>query len=273
MPCPLLSVIIVAWNTCGLLRGCLQALWAGCGIPGEVVVIDNASVDGSAGMVQQEFPEARLIANAQNVGYAHANNQGIVASRGRYIVLLNSDTLPQEDTFAELIAFMESHPQAAIVGPRLLRPDGAAQPYAFGSDPTPGYLLGRGLSRLLFRRYLHDWASDAIQEVHWVSGACLMARREAVERVGMLDERFFMYFEDNDWCLRMRQAGWQVYYNPRAEIVHLGGRSLARNPQAHSVYYDSLSHFYAEHYGALAQMGLKACLLPYRWLARYRGMP
>ena len=223
-------------------------------------------------MVRAEFPAVTLIANTENLGFARANNQGIRASQGRYVVLLNSDTVVPPGALEALVAFMDAHPEAGVVGPRLLRPDGTPQPYAFGGDPTLGYLLRRGVNRLLFRRPLHDWATDAIQEVDWVSGACLMARRAAIDQAGLLDETIFMYFEDNDWCLRIRQAGWKVYYNPQAAITHIGGQSLAQNPAARRAYGDSLRYFYAKHYSLPAQWMLSVCLMLYRlWVGRSKA--
>ena len=126
----------------------------------EVIVIDNASADGSVEMVQREFPDVHLIVNEGNLGFARANNRGIAASRGRYVLLLNSDTVASPAALEMLVAFMDAHPEAGVVGPRLLRPDGTAQPYAFGGDPTLGYLLRRGFNRLLRGRYLHDWDTE-----------------------------------------------------------------------------------------------------------------
>ena len=277
---PDLSVIIVNWNTRELLGECLCPLtkderrktkdeppWSlVIGPSSELIVIDNASADGSVEMVQREFPDIHLIVNESNLGFARANNRGIAASRGRYVLLLNSDTVASAAALDALVAFMDAHPEAGAVGPRLLRPDGTAQPYAFGGDPTLGYLLRRGFNRLLRRRYLHDWNTDAIQEVDWVSGACLMARRAAVEQAGPLDESMFMYFEDNEWCLRIRKAGWKVYYDPQAAIVHLGGQSVAKNPAARQAYTRSLRIFYRKHYGALAYAIMDVLLLLYQWI-------
>ncbi len=260
-----LSVIIVNWNTCDLLRRCLAAL-TGTGslrLKIEMFVIDNASTDGSAEMVACEFPYVRLIRNTANLGFARANNQGLRLSRGRYVLLLNSDALASPEALAHLVHFMDEHPDAGICGPRLVRPDGTPQVYAFGGDPTLGYLLMRGVKRL-FRVYMHDWATSVIQEVDWVSGACLMARRQAVGQVGLLDEEMFMYFEDNDWCLRMRQAGWRVYHVPEVSVVHVGGQSLAKNPAAQQAYYKSLVYFYRKHYGPIARWLLRVLLIFYR---------
>ena len=264
-----LSVVVVCWNVADLLRDCLNSVAAGVrGLAHEIIVVDNASIDGSASMVRFEFPEVRLIANVDNLGFARANNQGIRASQGSHVVLLNSDTVVSPAALAMLVAFMDAHPEAGVVGPRLLRPDGTAQPYAFGGDPTLGYLLRRGFYRLLRRSYLHDWNTNAIQEVDWVSGACLMVRREAIDQAGLLDENIFMYFEDNEWCLRIRHAGWKVYYDPQAAIVHLGGKSVAKNPAARRAYSESLRYFYRKHYSRAAQLLLAALLPLYRRVIR-----
>ncbi|MCU0501483.1 MAG: glycosyltransferase family 2 protein [Anaerolineae bacterium] len=279
---PDLSIIIVNWNTRELLRGCLAALTEdgrrktdSLSPPSvlrppssvEIIVVDNASADGSVEMVQREFPDVRLILNEGNLGFARANNRGIAASRGRYVLLLNSDTVASPDALEMLVTFMDAHPEAGVVGPCLRRPDGTAQPYAFGGDPTPGYLLRRAISRLR-GRYLHDWGTTAIQEVDWVSGACLMARRAAIAQAGPLEEAMFMYFEDNEWCLRIRNAGWKVYYDPQAAIVHIGGQSLAKNPAARQAYYESLRYFYRKHYARTAQLLLAALLPFYRRMIR-----
>ncbi len=259
-----LTAIVVSWNTVQLLRACLHALPAAAeGVEHEILVVDNGSTDGSPAMVRQEFPAVRLIDNTENVGFARANNQAIRASASEYVLLLNSDTIAGPGALAGLVSFMDGQPRAGAAGPRLLRPDGSPQPYAFGGDPRPGYLLARAANRLLFHRYLHDWATEAVQEVDWVSGACMILRRAAIEQVGLLDEKMFMYFEDNEWCLRLRCAGWQVYYNPLVSIIHLGGQSARRNPAAQRAYRDSLRYFYGKHYSRAAGWALELMLPVY----------
>jgi GT2 family glycosyltransferase len=264
-----LSVAVVAWNTARLLAECLASLRvAPAGRDVEIIVVDNASTDDSVEVVRRQFPGARLICNATNGGFARACNQAIAASRGRYVMLLNSDTLVSPAAIDGLITFMDRHPALGVCGPRLTRPDGRTQAFGFGRDPTLPYLLRRGLSRLLLDRALHDWQTPDVQEVDWVSGACLVARRQAIEQVGGLDEAMFLYFEDNDWCLRMRQAGWKVAYNPRVCVTHIGAQSAMQNPDAPGAYYRSLERFYAKHYGTLARLVLRCCLAPYRRMAR-----
>lgn len=290
---PDLSIIVLSWNVRGLLRACLASgvrrqgsgvRGQGAGVRGqgdslptahcplatELIVVDNASTDGSAEMVAAEFPEARLIRNRENLGFARANNIGIAASAGRYVLLLNSDTVVPDGALAALVAFMDAHPRAAACSPRLLQPDGAPQPYAYGCDPTPRYLLRRGLARALFRRPLHDWAVAEPIQVDWVSGACLLVRRAAIAQVGGLDEAMFMYFEDNDWCRRMRLAGWQVWYVPTAAITHIGGAGLKQNPVARAAYYRSLAYFYGKHYGPVARGLLLPALALYRLTSKFR---
>jgi GT2 family glycosyltransferase len=266
---PDLSIVVVNWNTRDLLANCLASIPGGAAtLSYQVVVVDNGSSDGSAELVANQFPGTILLRNAENVGFARANNQGIAATQSQYVLLLNSDTVVQPGALLALVCFLDEHPRAGVVAPRLLTPDGSAQSYAFGGDPTLGYLLARGLNRLLFRRSLHNWATDRTQTADWVSGACMMVRRAAIEQVGPLDQNMFMYFEDSEWCLRIRQAGWQVYYHPQVAVVHLGGRSLAKNPAARRAYYRSLEYVYAKHYSPWSRLALRMALAPYRWLTR-----
>ncbi len=263
-----LSIVIASWNTGHLLRDCLMSLTTATDcLVAEIIVVDNASSDGSPDMVRREFSGVRLIANDANAGFARANNQGIAASAGRHVLLLNSDTRVPPDSLRQIVSFMDQHPEAGACSPRLVTPDGQPQAFAFGGDPTLLYLLRRGVASLLLRKPLHDWSTSETRQVDWVSGACLMARREAIEQIGMLDEDIFMYFEDNDWCLRIRKGGWKIYYCPEVSITHIGGQSVRQSPAARQVYYQSLMYFYGKHFGPLAQYGLKLCLLPYRLLA------
>jgi N-acetylglucosaminyl-diphospho-decaprenol L-rhamnosyltransferase len=257
---PRLSVVIVNWNTAALTLDCLRSLLQpALAIEFDVTVVDNGSTDDSVVRISSAFPELRVIRNAGNRGFAAANNQGIAASAGRYVLLLNSDTRIPRDALERLVSFMDAQAGVAACAPRLLRSDGSVQPYAFGGDPTPLYLTKRRLYAL-FGRALHDWGEGHTLEVDWVSGACLMARREAIERVGGLDESMFMYFEDNDWCLRFRRAGWKVVYFPEASIVHLGGGSAAASADASRAYRQSLRRFYRKHYGPLARLWLAGAM-------------
>lgn len=263
---PDLTILIVNWNTAALLRDCLLSITS-CPPPTEIVLVDNASTDGSAEMVTREFPQVRLIHNSVNLGFARANNQGLRASQERYVLFLNSDTCVPQFALARLVGFMEEHLDAGACSPRLARRDGSPQPFAFGDDPTPGYLLARGLARIFLHRALHNWETCVLQSVAWVSGASLLVRRAALDQVGGFDEKFFMYFEDNDLCLRLRRAGWTVYYNPQVSITHLGGASLTQNQERFKYYDASLRYFYAKHYSPLARLTLEIMLPFYRRMA------
>jgi GT2 family glycosyltransferase len=233
---PDVSVVVVNWNTRDILRDCLRSIFAETkGVSSEVIVIDNGSADGSAEMVATEFPAVHLIRNADNRGFAAANNQGMAVSRGRYVLLLNSDTVVLEDAISKAVAFAEGHPDAAVVGCRAVFPDGRMQQncYMFPS------LLNLALSlthlalifprnRLFGRGRLTWWDYATPREVDVVAGCFMLVRRTAIDQVGPMADRFFMYSEDTEWCWRFRRAGWRVLYTPEPVIIHLMGASSAQ---------------------------------------------
>lgn len=212
----------------------------------EVIVVDNASVDGSVEMVRQRFPHVIIIANDANLGFAKSSNQGIQKARGKIIVLLNPDTIVQEDTFHETIRFFQEHPQVGLLGCKILNPDGSLQLACRRSFPTPWVAFTKlsGLSYLLsgsrlFGRYNLTYLDpDQTYEVEAISGSFMAARRKTIEQVGMLDESFFMYGEDLDWCYRIGTAGWKVMYYPGTQIIHFKGESSKKAK------FDSLRAFY-----------------------------
>jgi hypothetical protein len=262
-----ISVVIVSWNTVALLKECLNSVLKSLQNieKGELIVVDNNSSDNSAFFVEQEFPQVRLIKNDGNLGFSKANNQGIVASKGRYLLLLNSDTIVNDDLLPRLIEFMDENPDTGACGVRLIRPDGTVQPFGFGSDPTLGYLIKRVMKGFFLNKPLHNWDQDHIVESDWVSGACLMLRSEVIRLTGPLDENIFMYFEDNDLCLRIRKAGWKVFYNPHISVMHIGGQSLIKNSEARDYYNKSLLYFYKKHYGIAKQLIIKTLFIPYKF--------
>ncbi len=259
-----LSIVVVNWNTNDLLGDCLNSIY---GNPPEgefeVIVVDNASTDGSQDVIKTNFPQVKLIANDQNLGFSRANNQAIRASRGEYILLLNSDTVVSDDALGKMIRFMDEHPEAGVASCTLLLSDGTPQPFIHGKDPTLGYLIRRILRMLLKGRFMHDWRGAEVIETDWVTGACMMVRKRVIDEVGLLDENMFMYFEDNDWCYRMRKKGWKIYYYPFVQITHLCGRSADR-PSRKEDYYRSLVYFYKKHYSLPARLVLSMLLIPYR---------
>ena len=262
--CVDLSIVIVNWNTRELLADCLESIFENVhDLAYEVLVVDNASSDGSADMVRRRFPQARLIENEQNVGFARANNQAIRCSMGRYVLLLNSDTLTLPDSFLDMCRFLDAHPHVGIVGGTLLNPDGSFQAsYAdFPSLVSEAFLI-TGLSRVVYSRYFpsHPPSENSLpKSVDWVGGACLMARRSAIEEVGLLDEDYFMYSEEMDWCYRMKRRGWEVYYLPTARVIHVQGQSIRQAPYKQRVYlYSSKIRFFRKHYGLLTVTCLRA---------------
>ncbi len=227
-----LSVIVVNWNVKELLAACLQSLLAEEGLTLEIIVVDSASTDGSPDMVRELFPGVRLMASRQNLGYAGGNNAGAAEARGRYLLLLNPDTVVRPGALAGMVAYLETHPAVGALGPQLLWPDGTIQS-SRRRFPTPGSLfwestlLGQWFpeNHHLRRYHLAGRAPDTTQPVDWVVGAALLVRAETWRQVGPLDEDFFMYFEETDWCRRAALAGWEIHYLPQAQIIHYEGKS------------------------------------------------
>lgn len=260
----MLSVVIVSWNTADLLTDCLRSLERSTE-PLEIIVVDNASSDDS--VARARVLGATVIANTENVGYARANNQGwrAAGAASDVVVLLNSDATVEPGALEALAAELRTRTDLGACGPRLRLPDGRPQPFAFGGDPTPAYLLRRAWRRLRGRP-MHDWGEAAGRDVDWVSGACLAVRREALTRVAGLDEDYFMYFEDVDLCRRLRANGWRVRTVPEAVVTHVGGQSLKLNPAARRAYATSLRLFYHKHFGALERVWLTLALPIYQRL-------
>lgn len=258
------AVVILNWNTRDLLRQCLASLGrVTSDSHTEVIVVDNASTDDSVAMVEREFPNVRVLRCESNYGYARANNLGIRATTAPVVVLLNSDTVASPEAIEGMTQRFAQDDRLGALSPLLRTPDGAGQPYGYGGEPTPAYLLRRGLMRLVFRRPLHDWQPQHALDVDWVSGACLGLRRSALDRAGMLDESMFMYFEDVEVCMRLRRTGYAVLYDPTLSIVHIGGQSLKQNPAARRAYRESLQRLYRRHYGVFARLLLRVMLPVY----------
>jgi GT2 family glycosyltransferase len=273
----LLSIVIVSWNTRELLSRCLESLAAspldnqvsatlGEGVrpSTEVLVVDNASADGSADHVRVRFPCVKLIANTTNVGFAVACNQAIQVASGQYVVLLNPDAEVESKTLAALVSFMESHPRAGAATPMLVDSGGVLQ-----SSCSPAPTLRRELWRLFhldaiwpYAVYrMHTWSIDRAREVDVAQGACLILRRTALDRVGLLDERFFIYSEEVDLCQRLRRAGWRVYWVPRARVLHHGGQSTRQVAEAMFLrLYQGKVLYFRKHGGAPAARWYKLIL-------------
>ena len=264
---PDLSIIVVNWNTRDLLAQCLEAVASSESphaklniypIAYEIIVVDNASSDGSAAMLYERFPWVRLIKNSENMGFAKANNQGLASATGRYMLLLNSDTLIPQGTLETLVEFADAHPQAGIVGVKLVNPDGSFQagPNRFPtlvSVVLESWGIVQRLTRNPYYPSFPPERSSIALECDWVGGACLLARRIAIDQVDLLDEAFFMNSEEVDWCYRMRQGGWEVWYTPSPAVIHLGGASANRSTATQRLRnYRGKVLFLSKHHGDFA---------------------
>lgn len=258
-----LSVIIVNWNTRDLLAQCLGAVYdTADDLNFEVIVVDNGSTDGSQAMLRDQFPRVRLIQNHENAGFARANNQALAVSKGHYALLLNSDALLLANAAQAMRDLAEMKPWAGIVGAHLLNVDGSFQA---SHTPFPNlwqeFLILSGLGRVLYGPWYPSRGPEedkGPQRVDYVEGACMLVRREAFEDVGGLDEGYFMYAEEVDWCYAMREKGWQVWYQPAAKVIHLGGGSSQnRRTQREADLYRSRVRFFRKHYGDRAAWLLK----------------
>jgi GT2 family glycosyltransferase len=250
-----LSIIVVNWNAKNLLLPCLDSIYQTCkGVAMEVFVIDNGSTDGSGEAVKERFPKVTFIQNQKNVGFAMANNQALRLSKGNYLLLLNPDTKMKEGAIERLVSFMESSPEAGVVGAQLLNDDGSKQNSIANFPSLATELLNKSLLRWLFPKQFpgkeRDYSNPV--EVDSVIGACMMVRREAMDQVGLLDEEYFLFLEETDWCYRIKKAGWKVYHIPQAEIYHFQGKSAElEKKKAKIEYYRSRYHFFKKNRGTL----------------------
>ncbi len=293
-----LSIVIVSWNVRDLLRRCLASVMRdqGLGVGDwdksshhqlqitnhltlEVIVVDNASTDGSAAMVCEEFPAVHLVASDTNLGYPGGNNVGLRMARGRYVMILNPDTEVRPGALAAMVAYADAYPDVGVVGPQLLNPDGSVQssrrrfPTFLTALFESTWLQPLAPRRVLEHYYVLDQPDDATLDVDWVDGAALMARREAVEQVGLLDEGFFMYSEELDWCRRFRQAGWRVVYLPAAQIVHHRGKSSDQVVAARHIHFNTskVRYFRKSHGAPVAEMLRLFLLGNYAWQLGLEG--
>ena len=281
----MLSIAIVNWNTREMLLDALASIYdAPPSFPFEVIVVDNASSDRSAAAVAERFPQVVLIANTDNTGYAEGNNQAIKSAKSTYILLLNPDVLLPPGGLERVVAVMEQHPDAGALGVRQVHPDGRLQRSVRGF-PSPLSVLWEllGFSRLfagsrLFGAYRMTWFDyQQVAEVDQPMGTFLLIRRAVVEQIGVLDEAFPIFFNEVDWCLRCKRAGWKIYFTPDVEIIHYGGASTTQVGAAMA--WESrrgLLSFYAKHYRAVwfwpFRLLIAVASWPHAWLqARRRG--
>jgi GT2 family glycosyltransferase len=255
-----ISIIIVNWNTRNYLGDCISSLPEGVGaFSFETFVVDNGSRDGSPEMVGREFPAVQLIANRANRGFAAANNQALRLAKGRYVLLLNPDTRVHKGSLEKMVKFMDEHVEAAACGPLLLNEDGTAQ-HAARRFPTFAYALASKtvFGRLGLFRGSHDFVRmrgvsfDHTIEVDQPSGAALFIRRDSLEKIGLLDEGYFIFFEEVDLCHRLKDAGYRIYLCPEARVTHYGGRSRRQNrTQVTLANAESMLRYFRKHEGRL----------------------
>jgi GT2 family glycosyltransferase len=250
-----LCIIIVSWNTKEYLLRCLESIYQKTeSIPWEVVIVDNGSRDGSGTAVKKMFPAVRLIENDRNLGFSKAVNQGLKILSSRYALLLNPDTQVKERTIEQLVSFMDAHPEVGISGGQLLNGDGSKQNSIANFPSLATELLNKSFLRwMLPKRFPGKERNDPEPiEVDSVIGACLIVKREAMDQVGLLDENYFLFLEETDWCYRMKQVGWKVYHVPQAKIYHFQGKSAEKDRRRAKVeYYRSRYLFFKKNRGSL----------------------
>jgi GT2 family glycosyltransferase len=248
-----LSIIIVSWNTREYLLSCLGSIFEEEDGPfKEVIVIDNGSRDGSGNEVKKTFSLIHLVENEKNLGFAKAVNQGLQKSSGRYVLLLNPDTRVKNRAIERLMSFMDSHPDTGVAGAQLLNSDGSKQNSIANFPSLATELFNKSLLRWLFPKRFPGKKRNYPEpvEVNSVIGACMMVRREVLDQVGLLDEDYFLFLEETDWCYRMKRAGWKIYHVPDAEVYHFQGKSAEKEKKRARVeYFRSRYHFFKKNRG------------------------
>ena len=272
-----ITIIIVNWNTRDLLGDCLRSIYETVrDVAFEVIVVDNASGDGSIAMIREEFPGVRIIENTENRGFSAANNQAFAIMRGLYALLLNSDTILTEGAVHELFSFMEGNAEAAMAGGQLLNRDGSRQNSIANYPTLLSLLMNLPLLEILFpgrypsKRYEHKGPLA----VESVIGACMIVRREAMDEVGVLDEGYFFFFEETDWAHRMSSAGWKIYHVPSARIYHLQGMSIGRDVRSRILFYRSRYRFFGKWKGSPYNRAVRSVIiarLTVNWLLTTAG--
>lgn len=261
---PILSIIIVNWNTRNHLKWCLRYIYTRTkGINFEVFVVDNGSHDGSVELVEKNYPSAKLIRNQTNVGFAKANNQAIRQAKGKYVLLLNSDTKVVHQTLVKMVEFMEENDKVGILGCKLLNPDGSLQPSCRQFPSLLSQIIILLKLHNLFPNlktirdyYMLDWPHDVTKKVDQVMGACFLVRRKVFDKIGLLDEKYFIWFEEVDFCRRALKAGWDTYFLPAAEIYHEKGASFNQvlSPKRQAWFNKSVLRYFRQHEPLLSHL-------------------
>jgi GT2 family glycosyltransferase len=253
-----MSIVLVCWNNKAYLDPCLKSLYEG-GLKSsfDVVVVDNGSTDGSQQMLVEKYPDVMLIQNEGNVGLGKASNQGIEATNGRHVLLLNNDTLVNGPALDMLVEYLDAHPETGATAGKLLNPDNSFQSgFAPFSTLLEEFLIVTHIGELLWTGYPSHGDSNKIKETGWMSSACLLVRRAALDQIGLLDESYFIYGDEADLQFRLNKAGWKVVFLPNSSIIHFGGRSMDRWKRRKMVYRGKMM-FYKKNYGFLSTLSLR----------------
>ena len=264
-----LSIVIVSWNVSDLLNACLASIYEHKGeLDIEVIVVDSASADDSVYMVESTFPQVKLLAQKENVGFPRGNNIGMAEATGRYLMLLNPDTVVVGDALQQLVRFLDEHPDVGVVGPQLRFGDGTIQssrrrfPSVWTGFFESTWLQPYAPKPLLEHFYVEDKADYELCEVDWVMGAALVTRREIVDQIGGMDPEYFMYSEELDWCRRIKAAGWRVFYLPAAQIIHYQGKSSEQASTARHINFNRAKlRYFRRYHGSAAAAFLRLTLL------------
>jgi len=259
-----ITVSIVNWNTGPLLANCLDAINQNKGkLRLQLIVVDNNSHDASLALTQQRFPTVTYISNTGNPGFAAANNQALTLAKGKYFLMLNPDTVLHPGSLQALWQFGEAHPRSGAIGARLLNEDGSWQPSYYGYPTTPRTVLRDHLGwSILGNDPLANLELKEPAQVSALMGACILFRCSAIDQIGLMDERFFLVYEEGDWLYRLEQAGWEIWFNPTAMVTHLCGRSTCQ--LAGGGYREtmrSMKYYLHKHFGLPAALGVSSVLI------------
>lgn len=256
-----LSIILVCWNNKEYLDTCLKSLYeTGMKNSFDILVVDNGSTDGSQQMLVEKYPNVQIIQNTENVGLGRASNQGIEATSGRYVLLLNNDTIVNGSSFDAMVNFLDQNPKTGGVGGKIFNPDGTVQScYNYFSTFREEFLIATRLGEIILPGYPAVVNSEQIKSVDWISSACLMLRRSVLDEVGVLDDEYFIYGDEADLQYRIKKAGWDIHYLPQATIIHYGGRSMDRWKRRKMVYRGKML-FYEKNYGLIHAFLLRIML-------------
>jgi GT2 family glycosyltransferase len=253
-----LSIIIVSYNTKEVIRNCLSSIYQNPSEqPSEIIVVDNNSLDGSQDAIERQFPDVILIRNSENIGFAGANNQGIKISKGKYILILNPDTVLFPEALDRMLVFMEKNSQVGAITPKIwlderrtlqsfiLHPFTIGN-YIFAHSPIGRAFLHNWVLKKLWKKDIEIWLAKGPLEVDCIAGTCIMVRKEVLKTTGLLDKNFFMFFEDVDWCLRMKKTGWRLFLVPDAEIMHIAHQSPS--DRISEIHHNSQIYYLRKHY-------------------------